>query len=353
MKKLIENRISKALENKVFPGCVIGVVDHKGQRFVWPFGQYTDEKNSKSISSDSIFDVASITKAIPTASLALKLIEEKLIKLNDRVADFIPELKNSYRDEIKISHLLTQTLDYGVRLSSYKDKTADEILEIIFGFELKSKPGTRFSYSNATSILLGLVIESIKGIKLDLLARDYFFDLLKMRDTTFHPQQLDKERVVPTERDPWRGRVVHAEVHDESAFLLSQKGVVVGSAGLFSTVSDLLNFLEMLLRGGMLAGNKIFSDKTISLLNQNWLQGLSEETSLGWELNQKFYMGQLSSDQTIGKTGFTGCSCVIDFKKNKAFVLLSNYTYPHRKPNSSLIHEVRRDIADIVWENNF
>lgn len=352
MKKLIENRIKQALENRVFPGCVVGIVDRQGKRFVWPFGQCTDEKNSKSILNDSIFDVASITKAIPTASLALKLIEENLIQLDDQAADFLPELENAYRGEIKISHLLTQTLDYGIRLSSYKDKTPEEILEIIFNLELKSKPGTKFSYSNATSVLLGIVIERVKGMKLDVLAQKYFFDPLTMKDTTFYPQKLNGERVVPTEIDAWRGRVVCGEVHDESAFRLSQKGVV-GSAGLFSTVPDLLNFMQMLLYRGIFQNHQIFSDETISKMSLNWLQGLSEETGLGWELNQKFYMGKLSSSQTIGKTGFTGCSCVVDFKKNKAVVILSNYTYPHRKPNSSLIHEVRRDVADIVWESNF
>lgn len=344
--KQIQDRIARAIDAKVFPGCVVGVVHASGERWILPFGFFAD-KSSRPIEESSIFDVASITKSIPSASLALKLIEEGRISPEDQAARFLPELNNSYRNKIFIKHLLTQTLDYGIRLSAYKDRTPEEILEIIFKAELKSRPGSKFSYSNATSVLLGLVVERVYGQQLDFLSEKYFFQPLSMTRTTFHPKRFSLENIVPTEIDPWRGYLIQGEVHDESAFRLSQK-YIPGSAGLFSTAPDLLNFLEMLLNEGVFQGQKIFEKATLQMMSRNWIEDIGEKSGLGWELDQKRYMGRFSSSSTIGKTGFTGCSCLVDLDKKIGLVILSNYTYPRRKPDAVLINQVRSDIADIV-----
>jgi len=351
MIKKIQDRITQAIEEKLFPACVVGFTRTHGDRVVIPVGKFTFDNDARTIQEDTVFDVASITKSIPTSSLALKLIDEGEISLEDKLINFVPEFCNSYKKEVLIKHLLTQTLDYDLRLSTHKDKTPEEILDIIFTTEFKNKPGEKFSYANTTIILLGLVVERVFGKTLDELSEKYFFKPLKMTRTSFYPlQQFTKEEIVPTEIQEWRGELVQGEVHDESAYSLMRK-MVVGSAGLFSTVPDLLNFLEMLLNNGFFAGNQYFSTKIIQQIQTNQLAHIGQCTSLGWELNQPRYMGKHRGETTFGKTGFTGCSCVCDVKREVALVILSNYTFPVRKPDATLINKFRSDIADIIFEN--
>jgi CubicO group peptidase (beta-lactamase class C family) len=348
MLHLIEQRIKKAIEEKVFPGCVVGIARKAAERTILPFGSYTYDNNAPVIKEDSIFDVASITKAIPTSSLALRLIDENKLNLDDRVIAFIPELRSSARERILVCHLLTQTLDFGFRLSDFKDKSPEEILDAIYSTELRNKPGETFFYTNATSILLGIVVERISGKCLATFADDIFFFPLGMKRTSFFPESFNREEIVPTEIDPWRGRLVQGEVHDESAFALRKK-MIAGSAGLFSTVPDILTFLEMMLNDGEQGSRPFLSREILNGVQTCHVDIPGACTGLGWELCQRRFMGSKCSVRSFGKTGFTGCSCVVDPEKGMAFVLLSNYTFPKRKPDMLAINSVRRDCADMVF----
>ncbi len=354
MEEKIRTRISRAIAEKVFPGCAIGIVKRNGEGLVLPFGNFTYEGGSPAITENSIFDVASITKSIPTACLALKLIEEKKLSLEDKLIDFVPEFRNADRELVLIKHLLNQTIDYDFRLFDYRDRRPDEILDIIFTTDFKVKPGEKLSYRDPTSILLGLVIEKILGNTLDNLGSEHYFNPLGMSRTRFRPlEQFRKVEIVPTEIDDWRGGVVQGEVHDESAFALGKK-MVVGEAGLFSTAPDLLKFLLMLLNGGELNGHQYFSPETINEMHTNQLEDIGVYQGLGWELYQPRYMGQHCTKETFGKTGFTGCVVMCDTSYGVGIVMLSNTTYPRRRPlreHVALINAVRRDITDIAFSN--
>jgi len=353
MKEKIRNKIVQAIEEKIFSACAVGVVRTDGSRFVIPGGKFTFDADSRAVKEDTIFDVASITKSIPTSSLALKLIDEKKLEVEGKLINFVPEFCNSDRDSVSIKHLLTQTLDYDFRfrLSAHKDKTPEEILGVIFTTEFKSRPGTKFFYTNATSILLGLVVERIFNESLDKLGEKYFFQPLKMTRTLFEPlRKFNKTEIVPTEIQEWRNGLIQGEVHDESVYVLNQK-MTVGSAGVFSTTTDILNFLEMLLNNGTINGQKYFSSEIMKQIQTNQLSDIGQYAGLGWELNQPRYMGKNCGDKTFGKTGFTGCVCICDIERKVGFVILSNYTYPTRKPDAILINKFRSDVADIVFEN--
>jgi CubicO group peptidase (beta-lactamase class C family) len=349
MKKVIHalsERIGRAIDEQVFPGCVVGIVDASGSRLVLPFGRYTYEPDALVVQEDTIYDVASITKAIPVSCLALKLLEQKRVHLDDRLIDYIPEFNNPDRESVLIRHLLTNTLHFGFPLSSLKNQSPERIIRAIFETPFKGRAGSVFSYSNATSILLGLVIEHIYGESLGDIADRVFFEPLHMEKTTFHPlQKLKKSDIVPTEIDNWRGGVVQGEVHDESAWVLPG---TPGSAGLFSTAPDLLNFLHMILNHGTWKGMRFFSNETIRAMSTNQIENIGACTGLGWELKQPHYMGEHCSGRTIGKTGFTGCMCLCDMEKNIGIVLLSNYTYPERKADKKTINRVRKDVADML-----
>jgi CubicO group peptidase (beta-lactamase class C family) len=349
--ELIRKRLQDAIQEKIFSGCAVGIVRRDGWRRILPYGSFTYEANAKPVAENSIFDIASITKSIPTSCLALKLMDEGRLSLEEKLIDFVPEFRNQCRSKVQIKHLLTQTLDSGLRLSFHKDKSPDEILEVIFKAEFKNEPGVKYAYTNATSILLGLVVERIYGDRLDRVSEKYFFKPLQMNQTSFDARILNREDIVPTEIDSWRGRMIQGEVHDESAYKLQMK-YIVGSAGLFSTASDLLNFLEMLLNFGSLGGRQYFKEETVRRMFENQLEGIGEKVGLGWELDQKRYMGQFSSKTTFGKTGFTGCVCVCDIFHGVAWVILSNYTFPKRKNSMEGINHIRRDIADIILQHS-
>lgn len=343
----IRERMEQAIAERIFPGCAFGAVVG-GQKHFITLGKHTYKPDSPQVTKDSVFDVASVTKSVPTASLALFLIDNGKLGLYDKVIEYVPELQNAHREDVTIWHLLTHTLDFGeMYLSRQKDKSPQEILQFIFSREFFSKPGEKYWYMNATSVLLGLVIERVAGKPLDVLADEIFFHPLKMTRTTFRPSVFERSEVVPTEEDEWRGGLVHGSVHDESAYIL-QKSFIPGHAGLFSTASDLLIFLQMLLEGGRHEGKTFFSKKILARMFTNQLEALGESAGLGWELNQQFFMGGKALEHTFGKTGFTGCVVVGDIDKKIAYCLLSNAVHPKRDANRDPLNQVRRDIAELI-----
>jgi CubicO group peptidase (beta-lactamase class C family) len=337
MNDKIQVIVDSAIRDRIFPSCVVGVVTKSGERNIVARGNFTYESGAPEIEANSIFDIASISKSIPTSCLALQLIEQKKLRLDQPIIEFLPELKMSAREKITVQHLLTQALDWGFSLSSVKNKTADEILDTIFGAEFRYPPGVSASYSNATSILLGLVVERAAGQPLDILADEGFFQPLGMTRTSFHPEKFPLGEIAPTEIDAWRGRLLRGEIHDESAWKLRHK-IIPGSAGVFSTAPDLLNFMEMLLRGGELNGRRYFTPETIKQMSRG----------LGWDLNKPAFMGN-RSETIFGKTGFTGCMALGDLTQGKALVMLSNHIYPHRLQNYDKIHAVRGALANYFF----
>lgn len=349
MRSVIHERLLMAMRDQVFPGCVVGVVREGGQREIITAGRFTYDAESPRVRDDTIFDVASITKAIPASCLALQLLDEGRLELNERLVAYVSEMRQANREDVLIRHLLTQTLRYDFRLSNYARRSPAEILNVIFTSEFKSPPGTVFNYANATSILLGLVVERVLGMSLDHAADLRFFTPLGMTRTTFHPlEKFAASEIVPTEIQGWRGGVIQGVVHDDSAYVLSSKQVV-GSAGLFSCVPDLLTFAEMLLGGGTYQGATYFSEAMLKQMHTNQIANIGESTGLGWELHQPWYMGTHGTEHTFGKTGFTGCALMIDRDKGFALAMLSNATYPTRNTSREPINAVRRDIADIVF----
>jgi CubicO group peptidase (beta-lactamase class C family) len=193
---------------------------------------------------------------------------------------------------------------------------------------------------------------------LGVLAKNLFFDPLRMQSSTFDLRidRVDPRRIVPTEIDPWRKREICGEVHDESTHVLQNLYGKnrIGIAGLFSTVPDLLTFLEMLLNGGALRGRRYFSEEMVTRMHTNHFPhavGAEGPGGLGWSLYPQGYMGNYGTPQTFGKTGFTGCMILADRKKELGLVILSNYHYPHRKKDLEPNRQFRADIADSMFGN--
>jgi CubicO group peptidase (beta-lactamase class C family) len=349
----LEKRLLRAIDERVFPGGVVGFVDASGNKTVVSAGYHTYQEEIP-VRKDTIYDVASVTKAIPTHTLLVKLIDENRISLEDPVVEYIPEFDTSAKKQtVTIEHLLTYTLDLDVPASrSLKEKEVETALEIFLSARLKNEPGEVFRYTNSTAILIGLVVKRVFDERLDKAAQRVFFDPLGMKSATFHPEDCKKDRIAPTEQDEWRDGLVHGVVHDESTYMLQNSDYYLGAAGLFSTAPDLLTFLEMLLNDGRYHNDAYFSESIIEKMFNIQFTDDDHKVGLGWELDAKRYMGESATTATFGKTGFTGCMVLGDVKLGCGLVFVSNRVYPKRPADSDMINEVRQDIGDMVWRYN-
>jgi len=340
-KKILERSIADG----VFNCAVLGII--KNGEITEPIALGIAAKDTISefpVSQDSIFDVASITKTVPVSTLALLALDRRKVSLSTPITELLPEYHSPNGKEICLKHLLTQTLDFDFALSELKHKDAIEIYRAIMTAKLKKPAGTSYYYCNATSIILARVVEAIFENSLDVVADAEIFSVLGMRDTQFRPKPELKAKIVPTEIDQWRGRMIQGEIHDESSWKLNEI-IIPGAAGIFSTVPDLQRYLKEILT----EEKSLFSKKFLDYAIKNHLdKKIKDSAALGFELNQP-YMGTLRGENTFGKTGFTGSVIVGDRGKKSGFVLLSDYTYPTRKPNRDLINNLRCEISDLVW----
>lgn len=321
MRNEIATRVEQAIAERVTPGCIAGLVRATGERELFPIGQFTYDTDSPQVAEDTIYDLASVTKSIPTASLIAMFITEGKIALTDPVKQYIPELQNDF--DATIEDLLRYRVR-GPRMSELNYPTFEQIRTQILETGFDASPGES-EYTNLPAFLLGIILERVGGEILPALAHKYFFGPLEMHETTFFP--YDVSRVAPTEFV--EDLEIQGIVHDESARKFAEKRRAVGHAGLFSTAPDLLDFLEALLRGKFGAVTD------------------AGQKGLGWQREGNF-LGSHTSSTAFGKTGFTGTSVLLDTKKEVGFVILSNRIHPKRPDTSDGINTLRRDIADII-----
>jgi CubicO group peptidase (beta-lactamase class C family) len=219
---------------------------------------------------------------------------------------------------------------------------------------LKYPPGTKELYSDLGAIVLTQAVEAVYGERLDSLVERRFFQPLGMSSTRYLPPAGWRDHIAPTELDPWRGRVLRGEVHDENAALMDG---VSGHAGLFGSAADLLTFAEWLIEAGAApekpSGRPPVRPSTLREFTrrQNIVPGSSR--ALGWDTPSQANSSagiRLSRD-SFGHLGFTGTSLWIDPERHLAIVLLSNRVNPTR--NNPRWAPVRAAIADLVMTTLF
>lgn len=357
-KETLEGLLKRAESEGIFNKAVAGFILPDGRR----------EILTLNTPKNTVFDIASLTKVCPTSTLALSYILEGKLSVDTKVIDFIPELQTNYREDIRVFHLLTHSLDYRVPMKTLRTLPAEGILNALFTYQFEKAPGADFNYGNPASVLLGIILQRLMGKDLQQQGRERFFIPLGMTRSGWDPLTRDwnpipKAEISPTEICSFRGREIQGEIHDESAWVL-RKLFPVGSAGMFSCVPDLLNFVQMILNDGMIANGcggecarvapagilKMVSENAFALDSASKYSTAKDAcTALGWELNNAKFMGTKISPRTFGKTGFTGASIVADPDKGAAVVLLSNFTYPHREANADRIHAFRASLSDAFF----
>jgi beta-N-acetylhexosaminidase len=338
---LIEGQIGK----RAFPGAALAVGYRGNLVYEKGYGKLDYSPQAPAVTNETIYDLASLTKVITATTLAMQLYEHGQLKLEHPVSRYYPGFVGAGRDKITIRHLLTHTSGLPAHLPLYKDlKGKAAFVQRILQVPLESPPGTKAVYSDLGLILLGDIIEKLAAEPLDQLATKRIFEPLGMTHTFFNPKPQWKKMIAPTENDPWRGRLLRGEVHDENAYAM---GGVAAHAGLFGNTGDLAIFCQMLLNGGIYDHRRIVRRTTLEKFTsrQNFPEGSSR--ALGWDTpSNGSSAGSLLSPHSFGHTGFTGTSLWIDPTRERFIILLTNRVHPTRENNA--IREVRRLVADAV-----
>ncbi len=349
--------IEAGIRDRAFPGGVVAVGKDGALVHLRSFGRHSYDPGAAEVHDDTIYDLASLTKVVVTTTVAMVLVDEGRLALEKRVSDFLPAFRGGPKGKVTVSSLLTHSSGIDSWAPLYKDlKAKSAYLQRIQAMDLVYETGTKSVYSDLGVLLLGEILERVAGEPLDAFAKRRIFEPLGMTDTTYRPAPSLLPRIAPTEHDPWRGRVVHGEVHDENAFAL---GGVAPHAGLFGTAPDLARFAQMLLNGGIYDNRRIVSRATVERFTRR--AGIpGSPRALGWDTAADetgvrsstpgapgySSAGSRLSPRAFGHTGFTGTSLWIDPERQLFVILLTNRVHPTRENNA--IRQVRASLADAV-----
>lgn len=355
----IDAVVQTSIEKKELPGAVVLVGRHG--KIVWrkAYGARTVEPQRETMTLDTIFDLASLTKVVATTTSIMILLEQGKVRLSDPVIQFIPEMKGDGRDAITIEQLMTHVSGFAPDFDLRDRWTGyDEAIKRLYREPLRSQPGTRFVYSDINYIALGEVVHRLSGEMLDEFARRNIFVPLGMRDTGFNPASNLRTRIAPTEKR--RGQMsylgdtdagvdgeqwLRGQVHDPTSFRMNG---VAGHAGLFSTADDLAIFCQMLLNGGGYKSARVLSPMTIAAMTQPHVVAEGGAArGLGWDIATSFSSnrGDLFPLGSFGHTGFTGTSIWIDPASDSFVIFLSNRVHPDGKGD---VASLRGRVASIV-----
>ena len=235
--------ILRGLEQRAFPAAVVNVGGREGVRWHESFGRLTYAEDAPSCQTSTIFDLASLTKVIATTSIAMSNIGAGRLALDTHVADVLPEWTSGDRGAISIRHLLDHSSGLPARVLGWKTTQGrDGFRRLIAGTPLERTPGAAAVYSDVDFMLLGLILEQVGSATLDQQLSQMFGHAID--PIQYRPMAHLYERIAPTEFDPWRGRVLCGEVHDENAAAM---GGVSGHAGLFGTAEAVGTFARIVL----------------------------------------------------------------------------------------------------------
>ncbi|USX49783.1 serine hydrolase [Lentzea sp. HUAS12] len=302
--------------------------------------QLTEEERVP-MQKDTIFDFASISKLF-TSIAVIQQVEQGRVAIDEKVATYLPEFGVNGKENITVKQLLTHTsgLEPFIPLwQRYPDIPSR--IKAVMDVTPKSTPGTTYVYSDLNLITLGELVFKVSGKRLDEAVRDGITRPLGLKDTGYNPKAKDRTAATEFQSAPPRG-IVRGEVHDENAWSL---GGVAGHAGVFGTAKDLAILGQTILNGGTYNGRRILSEHSVELMLTNFNQQFPDNAhGLGFELDQRWYMGALSGPGTAGHTGYTGTSFVIDKASRSIAILLTNRVHPSRDWGS--VNPARRAVAD-------
>ncbi|MEO1497154.1 MAG: serine hydrolase domain-containing protein [Planctomycetota bacterium] len=321
-------QVERELARGEFAGCVVAIGRSEGLGYLQAFGHRTLEPTVAPMTTDTVFDMASVTKPVATATSVMLLVERGRLRLADRIAKHLPGLTGEGTKAITVEQLLTHNAGYvpDNPLADFQHGV-DEAWRRLLALEPKWPPGSTFKYSDVGFELLGRIVENVDGRPLDRFAREEIFEPLGMNETGYLPAAALRDRAAASEQRD--GEWLVGEVHDPRAHLL---GGVAGHAGLFSTAEDLARYARCLLRGGTLDGARLMSPLTLAEMTRP-RDVASNLRGAGWDMRSGYSSnrGELLSPQAFGHGGFTGTAMWIDPANDLFVIFLSNRLHPDGK----------------------
>jgi uncharacterized protein YbbC (DUF1343 family)/CubicO group peptidase (beta-lactamase class C family) len=339
----IDAIVADGIAEKRMPGCVVAIGRRGKIVLLKAYGNKQVEPAERPMTTDTVFDMASITKPVATATSIMLLVERGQLKLGQRVASIFPEFAANGKDEITIFDLLTHQSGL-LPDNAVRDYEAgrEAALRNICALKLQAPTGTRFIYSDVNFITLGEIIRHITGQSVHEFSRDNIFRPLGMKETGYVPGPDLQARAAPTEQRD--GQWIQGAVHDPRAYLLDG---IAGHAGLFSTAEDLAIYAQMMLGGGQYEGLRVLGPATVATMTRGYkilgggrssmegvppnppiyLRGLGWDKRSGYSINR----GELMSDAAFGHGGFTGTVLWIDPELELFVIFLSNRVHPNGK----------------------
>lgn len=346
-----------AVEAHVFPAASVEVGHRTGIRWSAAAGAQTFDPYATLAAPHTIFDLASLTKVIATATLTMRAVDDGRLRLDDRVATWLAEWRGTDRDTVTVRDLLAHSSGLPAYLPFFRDHTGrQEFQHAICSLPLEYAPRTQAVYSDLGFILLGFILEDAASTSSGFDGLPGTFDpaaslqaqfqrvssFVTTEPLTFNPPRAWRPRTAPTEVDRWRGRVLTGEVHDENAWAL---GGAAGHAGLFGTAAAVGAFARAVMRN--LAGERVVTNPDTLRRFIERAGVPSSSRALGWDtMLTTSSCGTKLSQSAIGHTGFTGTSLWIDGERDLYVVLLSNRVHPTR--DNEAIRQFRPRFHDAV-----
>jgi CubicO group peptidase (beta-lactamase class C family) len=358
-------QLDMVIERAIADGEMVGAcvwVERNGEAYHKAFGNRSLKPAVEVMTEDTIFDVASITKAVATASGAMRCVEHGLMGLDDPVATHLPKFTGDGREKITVKHLLLHSSGLQVNLNGSKtphSKNRDEAYAQVCREKPMFEPGSAFSYSSVGTMLLGMVIEQASKQTLDAFCNAELFQPLKMTDTLFRPAGEVLRRVAPSSA-PTRGLV------DDT--VAREMGGISGHASLFTTTRDLARFARMMLNQGELDGVRVFKPETIKLMTcvQSPLglrspdaRNLPVRRALGWDIDTPYRTlphdyslarGALFPVGSYGHTGWTGQMLWIDPFSKTFVIFLCNRYGAEGKDTRPAVYQLHHRISTLAAE---
>lgn len=314
--------LQEGVERQLYPGAVVWVSRRGEDTLVASVG-VTQPGGNTPVDENTLFDLASLTKPVATATAILLLAQEGHIHLGMPVTDFFPQRNLPHLESVSLRHLLTHTSGlpaWNDLISNGQDR--ERAIDDLFNISLINVPGAAHVYSCLGYIMLGLVVEAVTGESLQVFCRNRIFEPLNMRDTDYLPDPSDRV-IAATANCPLRKAMLIGEVHDGNAYVL---GGVSGNAGLFSTASDLAKFCHSVTRNRSADHNMPLNVPVIETMFVNAIPESVGGQTLGWFIfpNDMLPGGDFVSKAAIGHSGFTGTAIIIDPKYAMFAIMLTN-----------------------------
>lgn len=354
--KPVTEMMEKGVQEGVFSGAVLLVSVEDEIEYFKAFG-VSDIFSKRPIHRNSIFDLASFTKPLSTAMAVFKLIVQKKLSLETSLSEIFPKAPSKEKADITIRQLLHHTSglvahkEYYKEIMNYeKGVRREKLRDLIINEPLVSEPGVKQVYSDLGFIILAWVVEIISRERIDRFVDRQIYKLLGIDDLffidNFNPFFSDDvyARIVPTEKCPWRKKLLRAEVHDDNAWAV---GGIEGHAGLFGDAFSVWKILMEIMHA-------LKREKT-KVLDSNFMLKVIEKEKksdfrAGFDTPSKYASssGKYFSNRSIGHLGFTGTSFWMDPEKSLTIILLTNRVHPDRK--NKKIKFFRPQIHDLIME---